>query len=173
MNLIVAVDNTWGIGRDNKLLASIPGDLAYFKEKTTGKVVVMGRKTLESLPNRRGLPRRTNIVLTRQADYQAERCIVVHDEAELAAELSKYASDDIFFIGGESIYRRYYGLCDRLYITKMYADLGADAFMVDVDRLDGFEVLFASEMHCENGVEYQFFIYGRKTDGSDRTDQEI
>ena len=163
MNLILNADRNWGIGRDNGLLASVPGDMAYFKEKTTGKVVVMGRKTLESLPHQRGLARRTNIVLTRQPDFAAERCTVVHNDVELAAELSKYDTDDIFFIGGASIYRKYYGLCDRLYITKLYADLNADAFMIDVDQLEEFEVLSKSEMHCENGIEYQFFVYGRKT----------
>jgi len=161
MNLIVAVDSNWGIGRDNGLLASIPGDMAYFKEKTTEKVVVMGRRTLESLPHQRGLPNRTNIVLTSREDYEAERCIVVHDDEGLAAELAKYDSDEIFFMGGASIYRKYYGLCDKLYITKMYADLGADTFMVDVDRLDEFEIVSESAMQSENGIDYKFFVYQR------------
>ena len=161
MNLIVAVDRNWGIGKDGGLLASLPADLAYFKEKTLGKVVVMGRKTLESLPKKRGLAKRTNIVITRQPDYEAERCIVVHSEDELAAELSKYDSDDIFFIGGKSIYNKYYGLCDKLYVTKMFADLGADTFMVDLDRMDDLRITSESAVQSENGVDYQWCVYER------------
>lgn len=161
MNLIVAVDENWGIGCNNELLASIPGDMKYFKEKTTGKVVVMGRRTLESLPHRRGLPNRVNIVITSQEGYEAERCIIVHDDEGLAAELGKYESRDIFFIGGESIYRKYYSMCDKLYVTKMYADLGADTFMVDLDRDDRFEITSESAMHTENGIDYKFYVYER------------
>jgi len=106
MNLIVAVDEKWGIGCDNDLLASIPGDMQYFKEKTTDGVVVMGRRTLESLPKQRGLPKRVNYVLTSNEDFEAERCIAVHSEEELFKELEQYDPEHVFIIGGESIYRK-------------------------------------------------------------------
>jgi len=162
MNLIVAVDEKWGIGCGGALLADIPGDMQYFKEKTMNKVVVMGRKTLESMPKRRGLPKRVNYVLTSRPDFEAERCITVHSEEELKREIARYDPDDVFIIGGESIYRRFYEQCDRLYVTKMHADLGADRFMVNLDEDDRFFVAGQSEMQHENGIDYQFLVYERK-----------
>lgn len=161
MNLIVAVDDRWGIGADNGLLASIPGDMAFFKRMTGGKVVVMGRKTLESLPGGRGLPGRTNIVMTRQPGFTAERCIVVRSDEELFAELARFDTDDVFIIGGASIYSRFYAMCDKLYVTRMYADLGADTFMVNLDEDDGFEITEESCMYSENGIDYKFYTYER------------
>lgn len=162
MNLIVAVDKNWGIGRDNKLLASIPGDMKYFKEHTTGKVVVMGRKTLESMPGSKGLPNRTNYVLTHDENYEAERAIVVNSEEELFAELEKYDADDVYLIGGASMYNKYYKLCDKLYITKMDADLNADAFIINIDEDKNYVVSSESETQEENEIKYRFLVYERK-----------
>lgn len=162
MNLIVAVDEEWGIGCGGQLLANIPGDMKYFKETTMDKVVVMGRKTLESLPNHRGLPKRINYVLTGNENFQADRCIVVHSDEELLRELAQYDEGQVFIIGGESIYRRFYEACSKLYITKMHAKLGADRFMVNLDEDPDFVVTWKSELQEENGIEYQFLIYERK-----------
>lgn len=162
MNLIVAVDRDWGIGRDNGLLASVPGDMAYFKEKTLGHVVVCGRKTLESFPHKRGLPKRTNIVLTSNPDFEAERCEIAHSEEELAEMLAPYESDDIFIIGGESIYKRFYERCDKLYVTKLDGSFGADRFMVNLDEDDRFEITWESEPQEDNGISYRFCLYERK-----------
>ncbi|MBQ0041632.1 MAG: dihydrofolate reductase [Clostridiales bacterium] len=162
MNLIVAVDKNWGIGRDNGLLAHLPGDMAYFKATTSGKTVVMGRKTLESMPGKRGLPNRTNYVLTSNPDFAAERCIVVNSEDELMKALSAFEPDDVFLIGGASIYNKYYKMCDKLYITKMDADLNADTRIVNIDEDGGFEVVSESEPMTENGVTYRFLVYERK-----------
>lgn len=159
MNLIVAVDRSWGIGCNNALLASIPGDMKYFKEHTMDKVVVMGRRTLESMPGRRGLPKRVNYVLTSNTDFEAERCIVVHTEDELFEALSRYDTDDVFLIGGATIYNKYYKLCDKLYVTKMDADLGADTFITDFDADPDFEIVSESEPITENGVTYRFTVY--------------
>jgi dihydrofolate reductase len=162
MNLIVAVDEEWGIGCGGQLLANIPGDMKYFKETTMDKVVIMGRKTLESLPNKRGLPKRVNYVLTSNEEFEAERCITVNSEEELLRELEQYDSNQVFIIGGESIYRHFYQQCEKLYITKMHAKLGADRFMVNLDEDPEFHVAWESELHEENGIEYQFLIYERK-----------
>lgn len=162
MNLIVAVDKNWGIGCGNALLANIPGDMKYFREHTTGKVVVMGRRTLESMPGRRGLPKRINYVLTSNPDFEAEGCIVVHTEKELLDALAAYDPDDIFLIGGATIYNRYYRLCDKLYITKMDADLGADTFITDIDEDPDFEMVSESDSVTENGVTYRFTVYERR-----------
>jgi len=162
MNLIVAVDKNWGIGKNNELLTYIPSDLKYFKEHTLDKVIIMGRKTLESLPGSKGLPKRTNIVLTTRQDYEAERAIVVHSEEELLEELSKYDTDDVFITGGASMYNKYYPLCDKLYITKMDADLGADTFITNIDEDENFHVTSESEPVTENGITYSWLVYEKK-----------
>lgn len=162
MNLIVAADNKWGIGRDNGLLASIPTDMKYFREHTTDKVVVMGRRTLESMPGGKGLPKRINYVLTSDPEFRAERCIILNSEDELWEELSKYDPDDVFLIGGATLYNKFYRLCDRLYVTKMDADLGADTFIVDFDRDPDFEVVSESEPVTENGITFRFVVYEKK-----------
>lgn len=161
MNLIVAVDEKWGIGCDNDLLASIPGDMQYFKEKTTDGVVVMGRRTLESLPKQRGLPKRVNYVLTSNSGFEAERCIAVHSEEELFKELEQFDPEHVFIIGGESIYRKFYKNCDKCFVTKMHADLHADKFMVNLDEDEAFKETWKSEMHSENGIDYEFTLYER------------
>lgn len=162
MNLIVAADKKWGIGRDGGLLASIPTDMKYFREHTTGKVVVMGRKTLESMPGKRGLPKRINYVLTTNPDYEAERCTVVNSEDELWEELSQYEPDDVFLIGGAHLYNKFYRMCDKLYVTKMDADLNADTFIVDFDTDSDYEVISESEPVTENGITFRFVVYERR-----------
>ena len=98
MNLIVAVDKNWAIGLGNKLLVSIPADMKFFRQTTTGKVVVMGRKTLESFPGGQPLKNRTNIVITRDANYKVKDGIVVSTIEEALEELKKYNDEDIFDI---------------------------------------------------------------------------
>lgn len=159
MNLIVAVDQNWGIGRDGGLLANVPGDMQFFKETTMEKVVVMGRKTLESLPKKRGLPKRINYVLTSNPEFEAERCITVNSEEQLFAELEQYDTDNVFIIGGASIYRKFYKMCDKCYVTKMYADLDADTFIMNLDEDPEFKVVYESELHSENGIDYRFCTY--------------
>ena len=159
MNLIVAVDKNWGIGRDGGLLASLPGDMAYFKEHTMDKTVVMGRKTLESMPGKRGLPGRVNFVLTGNPDFTAERCEVFNSEEDLFAAINKCEPDDVFLIGGASIYNKYYKMCDTLYITKIDADLGADAHIVNIDNDTNFHIVSESEPMTENGITYRFVVY--------------
>lgn len=159
MNLIVAVDEKWGIGRDGDLLAHISGDLAYFKEKTTGKTVVMGRKTIESMPNGRGLPNRKNYVLSRNENFSAGRCEIIHTDEELDNLLKNIKEDDIFIIGGESIYKKFYKKCSKCYVTKIYKDLNADRFMVNLDEDENFKITEKSEIHEENGIRYQFLVY--------------
>lgn len=159
MNLIVAADKKWGIGRDNGLLASIPTDMKYFKEHTMDKVVVMGRRTLESMPGGRGLPKRINYVLTSNPEFEAERCITVNTEDELWEKLSEYDPDDVFLIGGATLYNRFYKLCDRLYVTKMDADLNADTFITNFDEDPGFRIVSESDPVTENGITFRFVVY--------------
>ena len=117
MNVIVAVDDNWAIGMQNKLLVSIPADMKFFRETTMGKVVVMGRKTLESFPGGQPLKKRTNIVLTRDKQYQVKDAIVVHTVEELLEELKKYDEKDIYVIGGETVYRQLLPYCKVAHVT--------------------------------------------------------
>ncbi len=169
MNLIVAADRNWGIGKNNGLLASLPTDMKYFREHTTGKVVVMGRKTLESMPGGKRLPKRVNYVLTANEDYVAEGCHIVHSEYELFDSLSRYRPDDVFLIGGGSLYRRFYRYCNRLYVTKIDADLDADTFIPDFDEDPDYEIISESDPVTENGLTYRFVVYQKTKEGLDRS----
>ena len=159
MNLIAAVDKNWAIGYQNKLLTSIPEDMKFFRQTTTGKVVVMGRKTLESFSGKKPLKNRTNIVLTKNPSYQAEGAIVVHNEDELREELKKYDSEDIFVIGGESIYRQLLDECDKAYITKIEYAYTADAYFPNLDEKEEWKITAESEEHTCFDLEYFFLTY--------------
>lgn len=161
MNLIAAVDANWGIGYKNKLLVSIPDDMKFFRETTTGKVVVMGRKTLESFPNGKPLKNRTNIVMTKDQRYQAEGAIVVHNMDELHAELAKYPSEDIYVIGGESIYRQLVDECDVAHITKIDFSYVADAYFPNLDEKEEWVITEDSEEQTYFDLEYYFLKYER------------
>ena len=161
MNLIAAVDKNWAIGYQNKLLTSIPEDMKFFRQTTTGKVVVMGRKTLESFPGKKPLKNRTNIVLTKNPSYQAEGAIVVHNEDELREELKKYDSEDIFVIGGESIYRQLLDECDKAYITKIEYAYTADAYFPNLDEMPEWKITADSEEQTYFDLEYYFYKYER------------
>ncbi len=161
MKLIAAVDNNWAIGKNNELLVRIPEDQKYFRNTTMNGVVVMGRKTLESFPNAKPLPKRTNIVLTRRADYHPDGVIVVHDLDELKEELAKYNDDEIFIIGGDSIYRQLESWCDTAYITKVNMSYDADAYFPDLDKIPEWKQVACSEEQTYYDIEYFFTTYKR------------
>lgn len=162
MNLIVAVDEKWGIGKDGHLLANLPGDLKYFKEKTLGKTVVMGRSTLMSLPGSKPLPGRNNIVLTRKKDYKVPGAIVVNDMDALMEEVAKYNPEDVMIIGGATVYNELMEHCDALYVTKIYGDFEADVRIKNADEHPNFKVSWESDIMEENGIKYRFMKYIRK-----------
>ncbi len=162
MNLIVCVDKNWGIGRDGKLLCHLKEDMKYFREHTLGKVVVMGRSTLESLPKGEPLPDRTNIVLTHKADFSKDGVIVVHDVEELLEELNKYDPDDVMIIGGASVYNEMMDMCDRLYVTKVDHDFSGDTFIRNIDVNPNFKVIWSSDEYEEKGLKFRFCEYRRK-----------
>ena len=155
MQAIVAVSENWGIGKDNDLLFRISADLKRFRELTAGQTVVMGRKTLESLPGGKGLPKRRNIVLTSQPDFTAENTEVVHNPAQLIFA----AGADAFVIGGATVYRQLLSLCDRIYVTKVFDAPEADAFFPDLDADPNWEVACQSEVMEENGLRFQYVDY--------------
>lgn len=159
MNLIAAVDKNWAIGLKNKLLVSIPADMKFFRDTTVGKVVVMGRKTLESFPNGLPLKNRINIVLTKDRSYQVKDAVLVHSKAELDEELKKYDSHDIYVIGGESIYRMLLAECDTAHITKIDYVYQADAYFPNLDEDEGWQMIADSEEQTYFDLEFHFLKY--------------
>ena len=162
MKAILAADKNWGIGYNNHLLVSIPSDMKFFRQTTTGKVVVMGRKTLESFPNGMPLKNRTNIVLTGNQNYKVKDAIVVHSEDELMEELKKYETDDIYVIGGESVYRMMLPYCDTAYVTKIDRAFQADTFFPNLDEMDEWEMTEESEEQTCFDLEFCFTKYERR-----------
>lgn len=162
MNLIAAVDKNWAIGLNNKLLVRIPEDQKFFRETTTGKVVVMGRKTLESFPGGLPLKNRVNIVLTKDRNYRAKDVVLVHSMEELKQELGKYPSEDIYVIGGESIYQQLLDDCDVAHITKINYAYEADAWFPNLDERGEWEIRADSEEHTYFDLEYYFYRYEKR-----------
>ena len=162
MKLIASADKNWGIGFKNKLLVSIPTDMKFFRQTTTGEVVVMGRKTLESFPNGLPLKNRTNIVLTGNKDYRVKDAVIVHTLEELQEELKRYQSDDIYVIGGERIYRQLLPLCDTAYITRIDHAFQADTFLPNLDELEDWKMTEEGEEQTCFDLEFRFTKYERR-----------
>ncbi|MEG1504849.1 MAG: dihydrofolate reductase [Lachnospiraceae bacterium] len=162
MNIIVAADKNWGIGYRNQLLVSIPSDMKFFRQTTTGKIVVMGRKTLESFPNGQPLRDRVNIVLTRDTNYDGKGAVVVHTMEELLKETKKYPTEDIYVIGGESIYRELLPYCDCAYITKIDHEYQADTHFPNLDELEEWVLTEDTEEQTYFNLEYVFAKYEKK-----------
>ena len=137
MNLIVAVDNNWAIGSKNELLIRIPNDHKHFREETTGKVVVLGRKTLETFPQGMPLKNRINIILSKDPNYQVKDAI-------------------------ESIYRQMLPYCDVAHVTKIDHAYEADAYFPDLDSDPEWEITADSDEQVYFDITYQFLKYERK-----------
>ncbi len=162
MNLIVAVDNNWAIGNKNELLIRIPNDHKHFREETTGKVVVLGRKTLETFPQGQPLQKRTNIILSTDPNYEVKGAIVVHSIEELLTELKKYKEEDIYIIGGESVYRQMLPYCKVAHVTKIDHEYVADTYFPNLDTDDEWEITADSDELTYFDIAYQFLKYERK-----------
>ena len=162
MNLIANVDINWAIGKNNQLLVKIPADMKFFRETTTGKVVVMGRKTLESFPNGQPLKNRTNIVLTHDRNYRVADAIVLYSIDEFHEELKKYPSEDIYIIGGESIYRQLVDECDVAHITMVDYAYDADAHFPTLDEKPEWRITQDSEEQTYFDLIYHFYKYEKK-----------
>ena len=165
MNLIVAVDNNWAIGNKGGLLVRIPGDQKMFREETTGKVVVLGRRTMETFPGKQPLKNRTNIILSKNPSYQVKGASVVHSVEELLAECKKYADEEIYVIGGESIYRQLLPYCDTAHVTKIDMDYAADAYCPNLDEDGEWEITAESDEQAYFDITYHFVKYERKQNG--------
>ena len=167
MNLIVAVDNNWAIGNKNKLLNSIPEDMKFFRTTTTGKVVIMGRKTLESFPNGLPLKNRMNIVISAKEGYKVKDAVVVPSIEAALKEAGKYPTEDVYVIGGDSIYRQMLPYCDVAHVTKMDYCYEADTWFPNLDKDEEWEVIARSEERTYFDLEYEFDMYVRKTSYED------
>ena len=162
MKLIVAVDRNWAIGLRGKLLVSIPGDHRNFRELTTGKVVILGRKTLETFPQGLPLKNRTNIILSRDENYQVKDAITVHSIDELMDKIKDYDTDDVFVIGGDSIYKQLLDKCDKAIVTFINHKYEADAYFPNLDELPEWELTGESEEMTYFDLEYTFRNYEKR-----------
>ena len=158
MKAIVAVDKNWGIGKDGSLLISIPEDMKFFRETTSGHTVVMGRKTLESFPGGRPLKNRVNVVLTRNGAFEKEGCVIIHDRNELPC-LLEGLDGEVFLIGGASVYRELLDMCDTAYVTKIDAAFDADVSFPDLDSDPAWTIAEQSEEKEYEGIKYRFVTY--------------
>ena len=176
---IVSVDKNWGIGNAGKLLAHLPGDMKFFKEKTFGNIVLMGRKTFESLPEAKPLPGRLNVVVTRNEEYaealSSVEGILTAKSVENAIEMLKADEEnmldkegtseedmrDLFVIGGGEIYMQCLPFVDSCLVTKFDAVFEADTFFPDIDNDARFKLTKESELVEENGIEYVFTEYSK------------
>lgn len=161
MKLIVAVDRNWAIGNEGKLLASIPEDMKFFRTTTTGNVVVMGRKTLESFPGKRPLKNRVNIVLTRDEGYTADGAVIVHDIEELLAKIKDYSDKDIYVIGGGTIYNQLLKYCDTALVTYIDDEFKADTYFLDLDKDESWKMADSGERKEHEGTVYYFRRYDK------------
>ena len=162
MNAIVAVDRNWAIGNKGRLLVSIPADHKMCRQETQGKVVVYGRKTLETFPLAQPLAQRENIILSRNPDYAVKGAQCVHSVEELLELLKDYPQEDIYIIGGDSIYRQMLPYCDTVHVTKVDYAYEADAFFPNLDEDPDWEVTAESDEQTYFDIPYTFMKYERR-----------
>ena len=160
MNAIVVVDRNWAIGRDGGLLFSLPTDMKRFRSLTLGGTVILGRKTLDSFPGGRPLPKRRNIVITRNVDFDREGCEIVPSPQAALEAAAGTEVEKLWVIGGGSVYTALLPKCKRVYLTRVDAAAeNADTFFPNLDKLPGWKIEATSEPVEENGVTYRFVDY--------------
>lgn len=159
MNFIVIMDENYGIGYKGNLLTYLPEDLKFFKEKTIGNVIVMGRSTLESLPEGKPLLNRSTIVLTKSKDYRCEGAVVVNSLEELFEILEFYGNKEIFIAGGEKVYHQLIPYCKSGYITKIQKTFKADKYFDPIDKMSNWVKTWESEEKEYNGTKFKFTKY--------------
>ncbi|MBS4959932.1 MAG: dihydrofolate reductase [Clostridiales bacterium] len=162
MTIIVAVDKNWAIGKDGDLLFRISEDLKQFREKTSGNVIVVGRKTLESFPNSKPLKNRVNIVLTNKKDFQMESAVVCHSVEEVLAVCGQYREKEIYIAGGASVYHEFLPFCEKAIVTTVEHVFEADTFMDCLDVHPDWALLETSEPMEDHGMVYYRKIYINK-----------
>ncbi len=151
ISIIACLGKNNAIGRDNKLLWHIPDDLKHFKKITTGNVIVMGRKTYESIG--KPLPNRTNIIITRDKQYRADGCLIKHSLDKIIEEAKTYKDKEIFIIGGGQIYEQALPYTDKLYLSIVDDKPDADTFFPDYSE---FRNIISEEEHEQRGIKFKF-----------------
>lgn len=159
MKAILSADLNWGIGFRGKLLQHVPEDMKFFVKTTTGKVVVMGRETFESLPGKQPLKDRVNIVLSKNGNFENVELIVCRSVDELFKELKNYCSDDIFVIGGESVYTQLLPYCSEVYVTRFEKEFEADRHFPNLDGLENWKLVSKSDPGVYKEMSYRFLKY--------------
>ena len=159
ISIIVAIARNFAIGKNNELLFHLPNDLKRFKQITTGHPVIMGRNTLLSLP-KGALPNRRNIVITDIPEEKFDRCEMVYSISEAAGAVKN--EEEAFIIGGGMIYRQFFPIADKLYLTLVHRDLEADVYFPEIDYLE-WEETFREDLFDEkNGFNYSYLNLRRK-----------
>lgn len=170
LNAIVLVDENWGIGFQGSQTVFIKNDLARFKQLTTSKTIILGRKTLETFPKKRPLPLRNNFVLTNNPDLGYSYPAMVSEKPwdNKIFTSSKCLFDALpenevsFVVGGESIYRQFFDKCSKIFVTKVFESFPADKFFPNLDLSNKWVVSYASEPLEEYGTQFQYFEYNRR-----------
>ena len=158
MKAIVAVDNNWGIGKNNELLISIPDDMKHFVKYTRNKIVIMGKNTLDSFPGGNPLKGRKNIVISSKEKIDKD-IILLSSIKEALEESKKFNEEDVFVIGGESVYKQLLPYCEKCIVTKINKTFEADAFFPNLDEKSNWELIEESEKYNYEGIDYKFLIY--------------
>lgn len=161
MNMIVAADDQWAIGNKGELLVTIPADHRFFRQETTGKVIVYGRKTLHTFPQEMPLSGRDNIILSADPFYKVKNACVVHSLKELSVELKKYPAEDIYVVGGESVYRQLLPYCNVVHVTRIHQNYAADAYFPDLDQRQEWRITQDSDEQTYFDLTYHFLKYQR------------
>lgn len=157
--LIASADKNWGLGKENKLLKRIPEDLKRFSELTKGNIIIVGRKTLESFKDKKPLPDRTNIVLTRDKDYSCEGAVIVHDIYELIKKLDEYEGK-VYVCGGASIYEQLLPYCQLALITQIDEAYEADTYLVNLEQIPEWTRTCVGEwQESSAGVSFRYVDY--------------
>ena len=156
---ILHADKTWGIGKKNDLMFSLPEDMKFFRKTTSGKTVVCGENTLASFPGGMPLKNRTHIVLSPQ--QVRDDCMMVRSIDEALAKM-KEAEGDVYVIGGASVYKQMLPYCEEVYVTKVDAVGGAEVFFPNLDEDENFEMVYQSEPIEDNGYTIRFTTYKNK-----------
>lgn len=161
LKFISSADANWGIGNKGKLLSYVKEDMKRFTSLTKGNVIVTGRKTISTFKNQEPLKNRVNIILTTDKNYKNGEALIAHSIDEVL-EIVKDLKEDIYIIGGESVFKQFLAYCNEAYITKFNMDVDADAFIENLDKSDEWVIGEESEwLTSAKGVEYKFCDYKR------------
>jgi dihydrofolate reductase len=156
---ILSADMNWGIGYKGKLLQRVPEDMRFFAEMTKGRIVVMGRETLESLPGQQPLKDRVNIVLTRSGNLNSNEIIICRSLEELFERLKDFSIDDVYVIGGESVYTQLLPYCSEAYVTRFEKEFEADRHFPDLDHMDDWMLVSESAESSYKGMSFKYLRY--------------